>query len=297
MDTLVFSGGGLRAISYIGVVKALEEFDMLDTIDTFAGTSSGAVTAFMIVLGYRSQELYDIVKNFTYDLVSDFNFLDLPDSFGIDSGSKILSFFEALIRLKFKSELKPNTKVTFKELYRLTGKKLVINATCLSNMSEEFFDYQLTPDLEVSSALRMSISIPFIFKKVTYNNKVYVDGGLTNNFTIARYNKKKTLGILLEDNIVYNELDDFVSYSVRVWRCIYSQFIKLKSKEYEGYDIIKVNTGAISTLNFDLSLSDRNKVYKGGYKTAKAFLKTLNIHQADGLLKQLLKEMAYSSDA
>ena len=36
--------------------------------------------------------------------------------------------------------------------------------------------------------LRISISFPFIFEKIDYNDKVYVDGGLLLNYHIEYFN-------------------------------------------------------------------------------------------------------------
>ena len=38
--------------------------------------------------------------------------------------------------------------------------------------------------MKLLSALRITFSIPIVYNKVNYNNKIYVDGGLTDNLPI-----------------------------------------------------------------------------------------------------------------
>ena len=49
---LTFSGGGIRGLSYIGCLKALEEFNILAQTECFVGTSVGAIFALLLNLGY-----------------------------------------------------------------------------------------------------------------------------------------------------------------------------------------------------------------------------------------------------
>ena len=48
IDTLVLSGGGVKGLYYIGVLKKLEELNILKNINKFAGTSIGAFFSALI---------------------------------------------------------------------------------------------------------------------------------------------------------------------------------------------------------------------------------------------------------
>ena len=48
---LVFSGGGIKGISYIGIIKYLEDEDLLKNINTIVGTSIGSVLGLSSFLG------------------------------------------------------------------------------------------------------------------------------------------------------------------------------------------------------------------------------------------------------
>ena len=45
---LVFKGGGVRGIAYMGALAILEEVEVLKNIKRVAGTSSGAIAATMV---------------------------------------------------------------------------------------------------------------------------------------------------------------------------------------------------------------------------------------------------------
>ena len=57
---LVLSGGGVRGMAHIGVIKALEENNI--PIDFIAGTSAGAIVACMYAQGYSGIQMDSIVK-------------------------------------------------------------------------------------------------------------------------------------------------------------------------------------------------------------------------------------------
>lgn len=82
-----------------------------------------------------------------------------------------------------------NPDYIFIELMDDYGIELVITATCLNDMNIECFNYENYPDLPIRDAVRMSISIPFYFETIHFNDKVYVDGGMLNNYPIYYFKK------------------------------------------------------------------------------------------------------------
>ena len=55
---LALSGGGIRGVAHIGVLKALEEEGMVPS--WIAGTSAGSIVAGLYAYGYSTQELVEI---------------------------------------------------------------------------------------------------------------------------------------------------------------------------------------------------------------------------------------------
>ena len=53
---LVFSGGGVRGIAYLGALEMLDEYGIIENIQRVAGTSAGAITATIVSFGLSIQE-------------------------------------------------------------------------------------------------------------------------------------------------------------------------------------------------------------------------------------------------
>ena len=62
INKLVFSGGSTKGISYIGIIKGLEENNLFKNIKTFAGTSIGAIFSFLLTIGYDYYSLNTLLN-------------------------------------------------------------------------------------------------------------------------------------------------------------------------------------------------------------------------------------------
>lgn len=70
---LSLAGGGIKGVSHIGAIKALEEADI--KFDYISGTSSGSIIATLYACGYNTEEMYEIFKKYA----SDINYIDLEN--------------------------------------------------------------------------------------------------------------------------------------------------------------------------------------------------------------------------
>ena len=57
---LVFEGGGVKGIAYVGAMQVLEQRGLLAPIVRAGGTSAGAINALLYTLGYSIHEQYQI---------------------------------------------------------------------------------------------------------------------------------------------------------------------------------------------------------------------------------------------
>jgi predicted acylesterase/phospholipase RssA len=71
--------------------------------------------------------------------------------------------------------------ITFKEIYELTKKKLIINATNINDHKVEYFSHETFPDVKVVDAVCASLSVPLVFPAFEINGKFYHDGCFLNN--------------------------------------------------------------------------------------------------------------------
>ncbi|HEE1357995.1 TPA: patatin-like phospholipase family protein, partial [Klebsiella pneumoniae] len=61
----VFEGGGIKGFAFTGVLDAANESGI--NFVGYAGTSAGAIIAFLASIGYSGKEIYDELKNLDFE--------------------------------------------------------------------------------------------------------------------------------------------------------------------------------------------------------------------------------------
>jgi NTE family protein len=270
IKNLILSGGGSKGFCFVGAIEVLYNNSLLNDIDCYIGTSIGSFIVSLLCLGYTPDELSCLILNFNFkklepniDVENIFNLL------GLDCGSKFTIFIKKCIKMKSNNE-----NITFKELYELTKKKLIISATCLTDNTIHYFDYKNNPDLPIWLAIRMSTCVPFIFEPVKYNDKLYVDGGILDNFPIQLVNSiNQSIGITVIDKELNNnnKINDIIDYVKTLFNCMFSGNHEIKIKKYIN-NIITINTSNYNFLKFDITSDDIHNMYNIGKICADNFL-------------------------
>ena len=157
MINLALSGGGIRGLAHLGVIKMLHEMGV--QINHISGTSSGAIVGAFIAGGYSPEEGLNIfIKQKMFSKVR----ITLKP--GLLKMDKMESFY-----------LNHFPHNSFEGL----GKKLTVSATDIISAQTIYFS---------SGALILpliaSSSVPVIFKPVEYKNFKLLDGGLLNNLPV-----------------------------------------------------------------------------------------------------------------
>ena len=155
---LVLSGGGYRGIAHIGVLKALEEADIVP--DVIAGTSAGAAIGALYAQGIPTGKMLSFIK--TLELLS-FGNLAFGKPGWVDPDNFHDAFSELLPEDDF-GALRIPMKVTATNI--LTGKLKVFEQGPL-----------IRP-------LLASAAFPGVFAPVEIGEGYYVDGGVLNNFPV-----------------------------------------------------------------------------------------------------------------
>lgn len=195
---LVFEGGGVRGIAYVGAMEVLDQEGILKDIERVAGTSVGAMIAVLVGLGYSAEELGDILWNINFQ-----NFLD--DSWGFVRDTKRLlndygwykgDYFRDLMA-GFIKEKTGDSETTFGQLEALRAKgkpfkDIYLIGADLSTGYSKVFSAKHTSEVKIADAARISMSIPLFFaaiKGVNGDNHIYVDGGLLDNYAIKIFDQ------------------------------------------------------------------------------------------------------------
>ena len=282
INTLVFSGGSMKSISYVGVFKKLEEMKLKNdtnynmNIKTICGVSAGTMFSLVYLLGYTYIEMLEEILNTKFEKLKNITIVNLLTKYGLDSGDLLIKWLGNLMIRKNTSN-----EITFLELYDKTNIDFQVMATNLNKYNYIKFNHISTPNMKVLDAIRMSISIPFIFTINKYNGDIIVDGGLRDNYPISEFvdNLDNVLGFKLtnhgelKEHVINEEINGIEKYIYHIFFCYIIQKEKYISQNDHYKDCtVYINTGNItSSGSFMMHPRDKQKLIDIGYDTISQF--------------------------
>lgn len=224
---LVFEGGGVLGIAYLGALEYLFAQNSLRDLKRVAGTSAGAITACLVSMSLSFDQIKAMTDSLDFEKVpgTEENTLlaDLPaplqktlgdlfddvecvyrliKNFGWYSSTYFYQWIQAQIASQFDAEKKqpPYTFADFRNADIHQDQRpfhdLYIVGTDLSYQQSKVFCVETTPDMEVAEAVRISMSIPLFFEAVPFNEnarvrdsaaRLFCDGGLMWNYPISLF--------------------------------------------------------------------------------------------------------------
>ena len=287
---LVCKGGGILGLALVGSIAYFEEQGYV--WKRLAGTSVGAVVASLCAVGYKSQELHEIIEELDYKSIADKNILQsIPfvgpvSSLFISKGIHSGDYIENFLREKYQKK----GKTTFKDISYNNKSRLKIIATDVTNqklltLPDDLYKYNIDPmSFDIAKAVRMSLSIPIFYNpKVLFDNNnqpcYIVDGGLLSNLPVWIFDCDKiprwpTFGLNLINTKPVNQkktsslrsyLYDIIFTSLKTSEDVYF-------KECDAIRIVNIPTSISSTVYFDISEAEKQQLYNSGYYAAKQFL-------------------------
>lgn len=278
IKNLVFSGGGVKGYSFIGCLKALEELKIIDNIKAISSTSIGALFSILCIIGYNSNELEQIFSSIDFNNLQNFEILNFKNNYGFDNGENIIKFLKVLL-----TEKKFDPDITFLQLFEKTSIKFVISGTNISKQKIEYFNYETHPDMKVLTALRITMSIPIIYEYVKFQDDIYVDGGLLDDYPIDYFRKEasKTIGFLMYDYSETLEIEKLDEYLYSFLFCLLKKVNKFKKKIYKKNTII-IKQNKVGAIDFNISKEEKEELFQLGYdNTIEFFNKKLDLEIND----------------
>ena len=292
IDALVFQGGGVKGIAYVGSLQHLRVRNFnLDHITNFAGTSAGSQVAALLACGYNEHELYDILYRLNMKDFKDgsFGFLRntwrLFTKFGYYKGKFIEKFIDDLIEKKLGKR-----KITFKDLYEERGVTLRITGTCLTTGTLDYFDKDLTPDMPICKAVHISSCIPVFYSAVKYDGKYYVDGGVLRNLPIMAFPEKNVLFFELKgksssaDDLTKQNSEVVVKHDIKNLFYFVIALLKICTKYCNklavekgltvlpNVNVVTIDTGDVKGTDFNLSEDSKRYLVKQGWNAIKQYV-------------------------
>lgn len=303
----VFSGGGIKGLAFAGALAATEEAGYVEWHE-LAGTSAGAIVAMTLAAGYHAALLRDSLDAFDFSRIADYGspirllgeVENLLRRESLVEGDALTAWIRSL--LDGSPITGVHADITFGELRKLTGRTLIVVGSDLAHgrlvrFPEEAGLYEdggraISPDdLPVYIAVRISAGFPYFFPPVrrlrdaaSNTEGVFVDGGVGSAFPVYVFDKPQpqhpTWGFHLHGGLAATENQPVEhaiggpTWPVQMLEAILDTAMNaLDNVELQRFAdrVVPIPTGAVSTLNFNLSAAEKEYLYDSGYKSAKAF--------------------------
>ena len=306
---IVFEGGGIKGIGLVGALNTFESNGY--QWKNICGNSAGSIVAALVAVGYSANEIKKLMLNLDYTKIADRSHFNIPVlsntlnlilKKGIFKGDYLQNWIDEALASKFKP--KNMKKVTFGDLITpnengilLNNKKykrkykLHIIATDISSgkmliLPEDIADYGINPDdLQVSLAIRMSISIPYFYQPVKLNNvftnkkSFIVDGGVLSNYPVWIFDvngipKWPTIGFKLGGNkeIREHKITNILNFTSSIIETMLEAQDDIHIKEMDFLRTVKIDTLDIKTTDFSINSKKIMDLYNSGEVCAKEFL-------------------------
>jgi len=168
---LALSGGGVRGLAHIGVLKVLDRLGI--KVSAIAGCSMGSIIGAAYAAGKTPEEMEEFILSVRPHKLIDFSISRL--------GIKKMGKFERALQDFLEIE-------NFNELQI----PLYINATNITRGEEKIFSSG-----NIMQAVRASTAYPGVFAPAKIGDSYYIDGGVTNHqpFPILPKRIKKIINV------------------------------------------------------------------------------------------------------
>ncbi|MYL47988.1 hypothetical protein GLV98_00765 [Halobacillus litoralis] len=286
----VFSGGGVKALAFIGAIEELEEQGY--TFKRMAGTSAGAILASLTAAGYTAKELKERLMNLSFLSLVDVPLTDRLFPFmkwlllyyrmGLYKGNQLENVLEEWLGekgVRTFADLPPGSlKVICSDL---TLGRIVVIPDDLKKV------YGIDPaTFSVAKAVRMSSGLPYFFIPVKIHGKrgrsIIVDGGVLSNFPLWIWEKqdgcrtRPVIGMKLSD-----EPDKIpeqkIKNAIQMFHALFKTMQQAHDARYISKalskDIIFIPVSGVETTDFDMSDEEKEALMNLGHEHASKFLR------------------------
>jgi NTE family protein len=269
----VFEGAGIRGIAYVGAIKELDKLHYLDSLQVVGGTSAGSITACFLALGFTPQEMETELRQLNF---RKFNDNTLPLVSGLRNMIKHFGWYKGDAFEKWNRKLiaskTNNPNITFKELHDNPNyKDLYIMGASINNQRSINFNYKTYPNMEIATAVRVSMSIPYYYKAVIIDSNgkrlkeqpiqgaydICVDGGMTSNLPVELFNTP-------QENILGFQIvrDEQLKYDSQKRTAPFSNMKSIGTFVKAIYNLTKENSQNLKLANYKkvklVNISDGN---------------------------------------
>ena len=275
---MIICGGGINGIAIVGALyEFLINYD-INKIKTILGISVGSLISMLLCVGYDKDEIMNLFLDIEMKDFSDFKISRFLKSYGLDNGENIKKLLKAILMYKNYSP-----DLTFKELYDLTGRELIIVGTNVNKGIPIFYNIKDYPDTKIVDAIRVSASFPGIYTPVIENNNHHlIDGCILEPYPIDYFdNPDEVIGFLIKNNVPNcnnmkeYKIDSLKSYYMSIINILLDAYLekcfdgKHKHTIYIDKEDLEQNV-----MNFDLTKENKHSLVNIGKEAFNKYIKT-----------------------
>jgi NTE family protein len=259
-DTLILAGNSTNAIVTLGALQYLYDNKLLRDIKSFFGTSSGSILNLLLIIGYEPIDIliYICIEKVYKDVQINFSNMLL-------AGKSVMCFEPIKKSLETLIIERVGHIPTMGSLIKTFGKEMVVTTYNLTDDKREYLSSSSNPDLSVLHAIRMSSTFPFLFEPYKYNDKLYLDGGIVDNFPIeyeiGKYGNR--LGIITLSKKIYSCEFGYIDFIHKLFQVFITTMNNDKINR-TNFDIIKIDTNN-NFFNFDSTNNELIEMFDQGY--------------------------------
>jgi NTE family protein len=182
---LVLGGGGMKGLSHVGVIRALDEAGVRP--DAVVGTSIGSLIGALFCAGFGWREMVEVAGQVKKEDIIRINrgamWFGGIRSMSVFRDDPFRAWLERMLPTRDWSALKTPLRV---------------NATSLLTGKEIWFGRGQRDDVDLLDAVYASCALPVYFPPATIGGDVLVDGGISNTFGITHalhWGARRVIGV------------------------------------------------------------------------------------------------------
>lgn len=191
VDTVVLAGGGLRGLALLGALQQRQDTGELDAVRTYAGTSVGAIIAYLLIIGFTPIELF--VFFYEPEGVVFFRQVTQVDVSLVWRANGLIDMNVIADALNVLTRRKLDAVPTLQSLHDRFQKDLICVTFHQTRNRTEMLRRETHGDLSCVDALCRSAALPFLFTPVRDATGLYLDGAISHNFPVDLVMKLPTV--------------------------------------------------------------------------------------------------------
>lgn len=270
-DSVVLSGGGVKAIAHLGALHYFHEKGLYDPefCKEYAGTSAGSIIILLLICGYTPMEILQEIYGIDNFFAGPINIWSLYKNYGIMSLEIPMEIVRNLVKQKF------GKVPTLAELKKMTGKRFACSAVNITLKKLIYITSESHPNMECTEPCKLSSKLPVVFERISYEGCFYEDGGLADNFPIAALKNKKghILGLVISSSELYGyDSFPFIGYLYTLIMLPINTMTSLRVAnlplEVKDIKIVSMDFDDVSVIGGDIGSDKKMDMFIRGYKEA-----------------------------